>query len=29
LNYPLYVLVSCDYRLEKSRIPEKTQSPRY
>ena len=29
LNYPLFVLVSCDYRLEASRIPKKIQSPRY
>ena len=29
LNYPLGILVSCDYKLEASRIPEWTQSPMY
>jgi len=28
-DYPLNVLVSCDYNLEESRIPEKVQWPRY
>jgi len=26
---PLNVLVSCDYRLEESRVPEKIHLPRY